>query len=1144
MGSIWAGEHIEQGIAVAVKVINADPAPRSSYLKAFRNEVRAVAGLDHPGIVMIFDHGQVPPSAEDPSGGRMLPNSPYLVMELASGGSLDDLQSAMTWPQLEDVLFGLLDALGHAHARGVVHRDLKPGNVLVCTADDLRPGIKLADFGLSHAGEVHGSGSRYSGTPRYMAPEQFHGEWRDYGPWTDLYALGCVAFELVGGQTPFEASDYTTLRQGHLYADPPGLVPSPAFPAGFEAWLMRLLEKDPRHRFQSAADAAWALWTLDPPKDPEAHLKGPARGVQNRIARCTLALDSLYPPIGRATQHFYEDLPGQAESVPPISEVSSAPPMRMSTPSMPRDWRRPAMPRSMRLVGAGLSLYGLRRVPLVGREPERDAIWEALARVRATGHARAVVIRGPGGVGKSRLVEWMAQRSQELGSALLLKATHGPTASPRDGLPGMLTRRFRCAGLSRDDTLNRVERQLRSAEVDDPYEWHALTELMMPWSTGDSADRVVSFAQPSERYVLVRRLIKRMDRPCILWLDDAQSGSDAVHFAWDLLEGDPCPALLVLTVRDDTALTPLDALLQHPRCTLHDLPLLGAEDRRQLVQGLLMLEGEVATQVEERTGGNPLFAVQLVGDWVQRRILLPGPDGFVLEQGANLDIPDDLHHLWASRLSSILNDEHERVSLELAALLGASVDEQEWRVALEAAEQPYSEGLSERLVDRRLALEGANGNWRFRHPLMRESLERSAREQDRCTPLHSACADMLSTLYPIDQQGVPARLGTHLLAAELYEDSLEPLLLGAEQHLAASEYIAASELMEQRAHTVRELRLPESDPRVGEGWLLQARVLVRRGRYGEGAQLADQAARAARRHGWEHLVPKALYTAAQAASRQGWVERSMELTRNCVREARTRSDRSTEAQGLRLLAVISQRTGHTREALRLGRQALELFRGLDDERGMADALTVIAGSESSAGRLERATSIQRRAVKFFESCGSQYGLASAHNNLADFLRKEDDLVGAEAGFREALATHRRIGHPDAVVPLLNLGIVLTARGEHAPAREHLRAGLALATRAGNGMMRGFSHALSLPSTAVLKAWESWGDHLAGARGLTASGVFDPDVAAALQQAGIEAARSERWEHAREALELAETQWEGLGREWEIERVRKALETIG
>src|SRR5688500_9201767 len=122
MGVVWKGTHRESGLPVAVKVLHRAALKDGSPPPSFRNEVRAVAALDHPGIVWVFDVGDVPEEAAVASGGMLEEGSPYLAMEYASGGTLSEF-AARGWEPVRVLLLDLLDALGHAHARQVVHRD-------------------------------------------------------------------------------------------------------------------------------------------------------------------------------------------------------------------------------------------------------------------------------------------------------------------------------------------------------------------------------------------------------------------------------------------------------------------------------------------------------------------------------------------------------------------------------------------------------------------------------------------------------------------------------------------------------------------------------------------------------------------------------------------------------------------------------------------------------------------------------------------------------------------------------------------------------------------------------------------------------------------------------------------------------------
>ncbi len=174
MATVWSARHRVTGTPVAVKVLDRVQAQDEIFVAAFASEVRAVAGLEHPSVVHVLDHGLVPALADSRSNGALPEGSPFLVMEYASAGTLLSVPPP-DGDGLIAVLRSVLEALAHAHARGVIHRDIKAGNVLLCGADDLRPGWKLSDFGLAVGlgddPEASAFGDGVVGTPSYMAPE-------------------------------------------------------------------------------------------------------------------------------------------------------------------------------------------------------------------------------------------------------------------------------------------------------------------------------------------------------------------------------------------------------------------------------------------------------------------------------------------------------------------------------------------------------------------------------------------------------------------------------------------------------------------------------------------------------------------------------------------------------------------------------------------------------------------------------------------------------------------------------------------------------------------------------------------------------------------------------------------------------------
>ena len=212
----------------------------------FVREARMAAGLDHPNVVTLFDffeHDGVP----------------YIAMEYVSGGSLRPLVGDLRLPQVYGVLEGVLNGLSHAEERSIAHRDLKPENVLITG----RGGVKIADFGIARAYDALTghltSTSAAIGTPAYMAPEQALSE--RLGPFTDLYAVGIMAYEMLAGRPPFgNGITPMAVLYAHVHQPPPPLADrAPDTPESIRHWVEWLLAKAPEDRPKSAAEAWEAL---------------------------------------------------------------------------------------------------------------------------------------------------------------------------------------------------------------------------------------------------------------------------------------------------------------------------------------------------------------------------------------------------------------------------------------------------------------------------------------------------------------------------------------------------------------------------------------------------------------------------------------------------------------------------------------------------------------------------------------------------------------------------------------------------------------------------------------------------------------------------------------------------------------------
>ncbi|WP_238547120.1 serine/threonine-protein kinase [Actinoplanes friuliensis] len=240
MSVVWRAHDEVLGRDVAVKVLAPGAGADPTISARIRLEARAAAGLRHPNIVEVYDFGEAGP------------DRPYVVMELVDGRTLDDVLGgqALDWPAAAGICGQVAAALAAAHARGVVHRDVKPGNVMVT-----EHAVKLVDFGISAtAGEADETDGQVLGTPAYLAPERLDGG--PVRPATDVYALGLLLYKTLAGRLPWSGSTVTQMVGNHLYAEPAPLPPVHGLPPEVADLCRRCLAKRPEDRPSAAQVAA------------------------------------------------------------------------------------------------------------------------------------------------------------------------------------------------------------------------------------------------------------------------------------------------------------------------------------------------------------------------------------------------------------------------------------------------------------------------------------------------------------------------------------------------------------------------------------------------------------------------------------------------------------------------------------------------------------------------------------------------------------------------------------------------------------------------------------------------------------------------------------------------------------------------
>lgn len=1008
MGEVWRATHEEEQLSVAIKVLTSSRMRSHSALAAFRREARAIASLDHPHIAQVYDYGRVPDEVALASDGQLLGGSPFLVMEYASGGSLSQLKHSLSWPQIRDILSTILKALAHAHARGVIHRDLKPSNILLRRNTGRLTDLLLSDFGLAHALHDHDEAldddcseredasqeNVLIGTPSYMAPEQILNRVRDQGPWTDLYALGCLTWQLLHGRAPFGYEPTSDVLAGHMSGIFPKWSPRVSVPDGLRSWMRSLLAKNPHERFAFAAEAASELYRLD------------------SLSGTSLDLVS---------------------------------------------WDEPAERFPKQLVGAGLGLYELRPVPMVGRQAEREALWQAFREVQKSWRPNVAILSGPAGVGKSKLAEWLVHRVHAAGLARTMRANNEREARIGDGLGAMLARRLRCQGLGADETRDRIFSTLRHlAGVDETFDMleqdaKTLTSILHPDEEPHVAsEHALRMAEWRERRLACARLFARLGRniPLVIWIDDAHWGNETITLIEEVLEkNNRLPVLFVLTMTDEDFFqhrkecAPLARLLDR----LEEQSLIPVEhldpiSHSALLQRLLPLEPTLAREVERRAQGNPLFTIQLVGDWIQRAALIPGPEGWRLDEDVHTPVPEDIQHLWYMRIERLLSGlpegtrEEANQALEIAAALGREVSYVEWREVCREAGITLPATLVERMQEHRMA-KASGYSWLFDHEMLRESLLEQAHQRGVLTQYHAHCAVVLERRYKEGHLHLADRLARHLLDAEQPEHALEPMMEAMHFLRVRGSFARAREVFSVWERAIEALAFEDHDPRLVEGYLQRARIEIAAGELSEASEALDVASAHADDRSCE-MAEVHLCRGRIARKRGSISEMEEAMKRSIELFEQTAPGTRGHGRGLMAYGALHMMRGEYKQARKRLLAAVEIFRNHLASEELGRVLLLLGELAFLREEIEQGQRLVREAAAHFERQSNRIALSQCHNLLGEFARRTGEHARAEEHYRNALTILQSMGSREAIFPHINLMFTMVERGEYAtPARQ-------------------------------------------------------------------------------------------------------------
>ncbi len=994
MASVFLVRHRGSNQKFALKIMTRSTASQPHYREAFWREAQSVARLGHPHIVGIVDVGIVP--AEPRIADFLQVEAPFIVMEYVPDGTLDFLTFDLDWVAFRAVLLQILDALAHAHARGVIHRDLKPANILISNSDELH--AKISDFGIARlTDEIHTAAlveARVKGTPRYMAPEQIRGLVREQGPWTDLYSLGVLAWTVACGDPPFHG-DSSQVLSAHLRAPLPAFLPRFLVPDGFRDWLETLLVKDPLLRCRRAADARYALMAL-PDLDPSR---------AGSLVSSGGSFDLSTTMVDVVDHHETDDMPRRPGAF--LSHPAPVP----ATWGLPHD-------TDFESRDAQLGVVVLRSSPFVGRVVERDLLWDQLRKVTSDG-PRLAIVGGEAGVGRSRLAQWFGERSHELGCCEVLQVRHGSEGGVSDGLGGMISRAAQLEGLTHELVVQNLAKRSDLDKID--------VEVLASMVTGMGHMRV----SRAERFASVRRFLRGLcaDRPLVVIFDDLEWGLEATTFLRAVMRDfSELPMLAIAIPSTSQGLEGIAHLVI-------DLKPLADDELTLMARGMIHLTPPTMADLMRRIEGSPRIAVRLLRSWVLEGALKDTGDGFELRPNAHT--LGDFDEIWREQLAMLLQDDPNGTShltLLSAALLGVDVNDDE----LDAVMRVHRTITSPQLVGRMVQLgvaEHTGLGWRFSDQAFRVFLCGQAKAAKVWVELNVALADALRQMLP--RRGMKRRIATHLVEASRSAEAIDHYLDAANDALLEGELELARELIALRQNSIERLRLPMSDERRGLTFRITANILHSWSRGEEFREFVDRGIATATDQAWLRVETELKLLRCESQILSGEILNAIPVLEELIITWSQHEPGLLLADAYRQLSRAQTAAGELRKAS----QSLDAAVGIATELGarpmIANCVWERGDLLRSLGDFDGAMQSFSLAFALYDELGARIGCGWALNAIGDLQRVRGDLDAAEASLRQARQLFELAGTREGLGVDVNLAILELCRGEFDLASEQL-----------------------------------------------------------------------------------------------------------
>lgn len=1025
MGEVWRGVQQPLGRPVAIKLLRRELTADGDVRRRFAREARAASVLNHQNTISLYDFGL------DPSGQL------FIAMELVDGPSLATIierRLPLTARQLLDVADQILAGLAHAHARGVVHRDLKPDNIVFAEHDPPRTlGIpKIVDFGIAavtdypgqpiDAADADGSGRMVLGTPRYMSPEQALGS-KNLSPRTDLYNVGLLLHELITGEPLFGNLESREVMEHHAYREPPPMLARDGVELHpiLVSLVRRALQKQPHERWASAGEMRDAI--------AEA-LAGPGEPV---------------PRVRTSPRVTYRTLPSREPSVTGL----------------------PVIPR----------------LQMVGRQRERATIEAFVERAVTRRRGGILLIEGEAGVGKSRLVNWARERVEEDGS---MRANFGAfTPADRSSLRGIrevFETIFRTRELSRSELEARVARRLREWNHESPEDRRAIIDFLRPESDVSRPPKVARLFATLTRIMAAAA----SSQPRLVVLEDLHwAGPEAFDFIEYLaveMRQRELPVVLAATFRSEdlqarrALSTRLAQLSRYVGESLERLELgkLDDESARALVESVIPVTDDVARIVLERSAAVPLHTITLLR-YLQDEGILHEVDGrwtALDKTSVRRAVPPDLGDLFDRRIDQAESREETylplRELLNFCVFCGARFDFQIVAAMVSEGGSPrlqkrFEESFDRLVSDEFITADEAGGDaYTFTHTLLRDWLLSQVQGEAWRQHHTLAATAMESVPASISDSGFDIawhwrEAGDWRRAVDWYRKTARVAESGFAPRRAAKALRSAVKLIDQQlgidtenVHPFNAAVDTSEWKRVGIERADLLESILRLGNLYEGFGEFGRAERAFRRIVVQVGQPDAAEPAFRATLAHAWLgighvarqrgdldgarwafERVLELARQLD------DDPTVFERASRGLARICWLESRYDDARKWAESALESARQRAARDAEAVALWILGDVERIVGNHDLARTHYEESLSRHRDSGDKVGIARNLQSLAQLARHRGELDVAADLYRRAHDLWKTLGHRrGAGVSLNGLGDIDRFRGRHAEALGH------------------------------------------------------------------------------------------------------------